>query len=46
MRKFLRVVLVCMMSVMTSLTFAQQLPDPGFEDWSGAQFASNAEPNY
>ena len=35
-----------MMSVMTSLTFAQQLPDPGFEDWSGAQFASNAQPKY
>jgi len=25
---------------------AQQLPDPGFEDWSGAQFASNAQPKY
>lgn len=35
-----------MMSVMTSLTFAQQLPDPGFEDWSGTQFAGNAQPKY
>ena len=45
MSKFLRslsaLLLVCFMPVM-----AQQLPDPGFEDWSGAQFASNAQPKY
>ena len=46
MRKFVHSVLVFLMSMMTSLAFAQQLPDPGFEDWSGEQFASNAQPKY
>jgi len=46
MSKFLHFALVFLMSVMTSVTFAQQLPDPGFEDWSGAQFDGNAQPKY
>ena len=31
---------------MTSMTFAQQLPDPGFEDWGGAQFDGKEQPKY
>ena len=47
MRKFFSsVLLVFLMSVMTSMTFAQQLPDPGFEDWSGTQFDGVAQPKY
>lgn len=45
MSKFLKSLaaglLVCLSPVM-----AQQLPDPHFEDWSGAQFASTAQPKY
>ena len=39
-------VLVVLMSLMTSMTFGQQLPDPGFENWEGAQFANNPQPKY
>lgn len=48
MSKFLRSLFVILMSLMTLMTYSQgkQLPDPGFEDWSGAQFASNAQPKY
>lgn len=48
MSKFLRSLLVILMSVMTSMAFAQgkQLPDPGFEDWSGAEFSGNIQPKY
>ena len=38
MRNFLQAVLVLLISVLTVTGYAQQLPDPGFEDWSGAQF--------
>ena len=31
---------------MSLATYAQQLPDPGFEDWSGTQFDGNAQPKY
>lgn len=45
MRKFYAtltaVLLVCFSPLM-----AQQLPDPHFEDWSGAEFAGNAQPKY
>ena len=45
MRKFFKslaaVLIVCFPPVR-----AQQLPDPHFEDWSGAQFASTAQPKY
>lgn len=45
MSKFLRslsaLLLLCLAPVM-----AQQFPDPHFEDWSGAQFASTAQPKY
>ena len=44
MSKFLRSVLVCVMSWMALQTFAQQLPDSGFEDWSGAAFDGNIQP--
>lgn len=46
MSKFLRVVLVCVMSLMTSMTLAQQLPDSGFEDWGGTQFDGKEQPKY
>lgn len=46
MSKFLRVSLVFLMSLMTSMTFAQQLPDPGFEDWSGEKFDGKEQPKY
>ena len=33
--------------VMSTLSLnAQQLPDPGFEDWSGAKFDGNIQPKY
>ena len=45
MSKFLRtlsaLVLVCAMPIM-----AQQLPDSGFEDWSGSQFDGKEQPKY
>lgn len=34
------------MAVCTSNVSAQQLPDPGFEDWSGAKFADKEQPKY
>ena len=49
MSKFLQRVLVCFATaVMPLAMFAQgyQLPDPGFEDWSGAAFDGNAQPKY
>ena len=48
MSKFLRSLLVILMSVMTSMAFAQgkQLPDPGFEDWAGTEFSGNIQPKY
>ena len=46
MSKFLRVVLVCVMSLMTSMAYAQQLPDSGFEDWGGTQFDGKEQPKY
>ena len=46
MRKFVQSVLVVLMSMMTSAVLAQQLPDPGFEDWSGKQFNGAAQPKY
>ena len=48
MSKLYRLVLVCWMSLMTSVAFAQgeQFSDPGFEDWSGAEFAGNIQPKY
>ncbi len=38
--------MVLWMSLMTSMTFAQQLPDPHFEDWSGEKFNGEAQPKY
>lgn len=46
MRKNLRRIIVCLLPLMAGWVCAQQLPDPGFEDWSGAQFAGNAQPLY
>lgn len=46
MRSFLQVVLVLLTSVLTVTAYAQQLPDPGFEDWSGAQFDGKEQPKY
>ena len=49
MKKILKSVMVLLMSLMTSMTVvlnAQQMPDPGFEDWSGAAFDGNAQSQY
>lgn len=46
MSKFLQRVLVVLVAGMSLATYAQQLPDPGFEDWSGTQFDGNAQPKY
>lgn len=47
MRKFLQGVLVCLgLSFGLGVGNAQQLPDPGFEDWSGAQFDGKEQPKY
>lgn len=35
-----------MMSLMASLTFAQQLPDPGFENWEGEKYNGQDQPKY
>lgn len=47
--KFLHVVLVCMALVIMPFAVQAddyQLPDPGFEDWSGSAFDGNAQPKY
>ena len=44
MSKFLHQFLVVLMSLMTSVTFAQQLTNANFEDWSGAAFDGNVQP--
>lgn len=41
LHSFTALLLVCMSPLM-----AQQLPDSGFENWDGAQFANNAQPKY
>lgn len=49
MKKILRSVPVLLLSLMTSMPVvlnAQQVPDPGFEDWSGAAFDGNAQLKY
>ena len=49
MKKILKRVMVLLLSLMTSMTVvlnAQQMPDPGFEDWSGAAFDGNAQLKY
>ena len=43
MSKFLHQFLVVLMSLMTSLTFAQQVPNSDFEDWSAAAFDGNPQ---
>lgn len=45
MRKFFLSLAVFTFGLLTPVR-AQQLPDPHFEDWSGAQFASTAQPKY
>ena len=47
MKQFYAKILMAVVLVMSTLSvYAQQLPDPGFEDWSGAQFDSNIQPKY
>ena len=46
MSKFLQFLLVILMAVCTSNVSAQQFTDPGFEDWSGEEFASSEQPKY
>lgn len=43
-----KILLVCftIFSLGIFLSVAQQLPDPGFEDWSGAKFDGNIQPKY
>ena len=43
MSKLLRQFLVVLMSLMTSLTFAQQVSNSDFEDWSGTAFDGNPQ---
>ncbi|MBR5678473.1 MAG: hypothetical protein IKX20_10120 [Paludibacteraceae bacterium] len=43
MSKFLHQFLVVLMSLMTSVTFAQQVPNSDFEDWSAAAFDGNPQ---
>ena len=47
MRKFFRALLLsfCVLPL-TVIADNYQFPDPGFEDWSGAQFKSSAQPKY
>ena len=45
MSKFLKS-LAALLVVCVSPLMAQQLPDPGFENWSGAQFDSKEQPKY
>ena len=49
MKKIFKRMMVLAMSLMTSwtvVTNAQQVPDPSFEDWSGAAFDGNAQLKY
>jgi len=46
MSKFYRISIVFFLSLMTGTIFSQQLPDPGFENWDGEQFANNPQPKY
>ena len=50
MSKFFRGIAVACLAALNVMSFAQsnayQLQDSGFEDWSGAQFAGNAQPKY
>ncbi len=47
MKQFFTTILVAVVLVMSTLSLnAQQLPDPHFEDWSGAQFDGNIQPKY
>ena len=43
MKKIYLAVLIAISSIYTSVQ-AQQVPNPGFEDWSGAAFDGNAQP--
>ncbi len=45
MRKFFKS-LAALLLIWLTPVMAQQLPDPHFEDWSGAQFAGTAQPKY
>ena len=50
MSKFFRLIALLWISALSGMCLAQsnsyQLQDSGFEDWSGAQFAGNAQPKY
>ena len=42
---YLKQLLVTSFLILSSvLTFAQQVPNPSFEDWSGAEFDGNIQP--
>jgi len=45
MSKFFRSLFIGMLLCSTGV-WAQQLPDPHFEDWSGASFGDNVQPKY
>jgi hypothetical protein len=38
--------ILCTLVLGTNLSYAQQLPDPGFEDWNGATFDGAIQPTY
>lgn len=46
MKKIYSTLLVLMLMLITNCSqiFAQQLPNPGFEDWSGEKFDGNIQP--
>lgn len=47
MKQFFTKFMMAAVLVMCTLSVqAQQLPDPGFEDWSGAKFDGNIQPKY
>lgn len=47
MKQFFTKFMMAAVLVMSTLSvYAQQLPDPGFEDWSGAKFDGNIQPKY
>lgn len=47
MKQFFTTILMAVVLVMSTLSVnAQQLPDPHFEDWSGAQFSGNIQPKH
>lgn len=47
MKQFFTRFFMAVVLVMSTLSLnAQQLPDPGFEDWSGAKFDGNIQPKY